>query len=51
MADFNTLALAEHAWNCGHSVDWENTVVISKVSNLHVHLALESFHICTNAVS
>ena len=27
MADFNSLALAEHAWNAGHRVDWSEVTI------------------------
>ena len=28
-ADFNSSALAEHAWTCDHAVDWSNVKVLS----------------------
>ena len=27
-ADFNSSALAEHAWTCDHAVDWSNVKVL-----------------------
>ena len=28
-ADFNSSALAEHAWSCEHPVDWRNTMILA----------------------
>ena len=28
-ADFNSSALAEHAWSCEHPVDWKNTMILA----------------------
>ena len=29
-ADFNSSALAEHAWSAGHAVDWENVSIVNR---------------------
>ena len=45
MADFNSSALAEHAWNAGHRVDWSEVTILDQHENLHVRLTLEACHI------
>ena len=45
MADFNSSALAEHAWSAGHPVDWENTHVLSNCSDYHSRLFQEAIFI------
>ena len=45
MADFNVSAIAEHAWNAVHSVDWNLVTVLDQHKNLHPRLELETFHI------
>ena len=44
MADFNVSAIAEHAWNAGHGVDWNGVTILDQHKNLHPRLALEAFH-------
>ena len=45
MADFNASAIAEHAWNAGHRVDWSEVTILDQHENLHVRLSLEACHI------
>ena len=44
-ADFNSSALAEHAWTASHPVDWENTCVLSSCPDYHSRLIQEAIHI------
>ena len=43
--DVATSAIAEHAWNEDHHVDWDAAKVINTETNLHRRLILESWHI------
>ena len=45
VADFNSSALAEHAWCASHPVDWENTRVLSNCSDYHSRLVQEAIFI------
>ena len=45
MADFNSSALAEHAWNAGDRVDWSEETILDQHENLHIKLSLEACHI------
>ena len=45
MEDFNTSAIAEHAWNAGHGVNWNGVTVLDQPKKLHPRVALEAFHI------
>jgi len=45
MADFNSSALSEHAWNAGHRVDWSEVTILDQHENLHIRLSLEACHI------
>ena len=45
MADFNSSALAEHAWSAGHNVDWSEVTILDQHENLHMRLSLEACHI------
>jgi len=45
MADFSSSAIAEHAWNAGHHVDWSEATILDQHENLHVRLSLEACHI------
>ena len=40
MADFNSSALAEHAWNADHRVDWSKVTILYQHENLLVRLSL-----------
>ena len=44
-ADFNSYALAEHAWSPSHPVDWENTCVLSSSPDYHSKMIQEAIHI------
>ena len=44
-ADFNSSALAEHAWKSGHPVDWANVKVIDVAPDLHSRVIREVFAI------
>ena len=46
-ADFNTSALAEHAWTNDHRVDWENVKILARKSDLTARTILESVLIRT----
>jgi len=46
-ADFNTSALAEHAWSAGHPVDWEGTSVLTSCPEHHSRLVHEAILIRT----
>ena len=46
-ADFNSSALAEHAWSKGHPVDWTNTKVLSSCPEYHSRLVEEAIRIRT----
>ena len=39
-------ALAEHAINTGHEINWSDARVIDATPLLHQHCNLESWHIC-----
>ena len=43
-ADFNSSALAEHAWSAS-PVDWENTCVLSSCPDYHSRMIQEAIHI------
>ena len=43
MADFNSSALAEHAWSAGHNVD---ITILDQHENLHAHEALAGSEEC-----
>ena len=43
-ADFTTSALAEHAWNCNHFVDWTNTCVLSTYQDDSSRIVQESIY-------
>ena len=40
MTDFNSSALAEHAWNADHRVDWSKVTILYQHENLLVRLSL-----------
>ena len=44
-ADFNSSALAEHAWTASHPVNWENTCILSSCPDYHSRLIQEAIHI------
>ena len=44
-ADFNSSALAEHAWTCDHAVDWTNVKVLSNPRDYTTRM-LEAVFIC-----
>ena len=44
-ADFNSSALAEHAWKSGHPVDWANVKVIDVAPDLQTRIVREAFAI------
>ena len=46
--DFNSSALAEHAWSVGHSVDWENTCILSSCPDYHSRVTKEAMYIRSN---
>ena len=39
-------ALAEHAWDSGHAIDWDSCKIIDKENHWKKRKHLESFHIC-----
>ena len=41
-ADFNSFALAEHAWTEGHPVHWENVSILSCCPDSHHRLVKEA---------
>ena len=43
--DFNSSALAEHAWKSGHPVDWANVKVIDVAPDLQTRVIREAFAI------
>ena len=45
MADFNVSAIAEHAWNAGHGVDWNGVTILDQHKDLHPRLPLEMFKV------
>ena len=45
-ADFNSSALAEHAWTCDHAVDWSNVKVLSIPSDYTTRMLEEAVFIC-----
>ena len=47
--DFNSSALAEHAWTEGHRVAWDNVAVLASAADLTTRLSMESVHIRTTA--
>ena len=48
-ADFNSSALAEHAWNMEHRVDWENVTVLSRQPDHTSRIVHESVFIRTTS--
>ena len=48
-ADFNSSALAEHAWTAGHPVDWENASVLSNCPEFHSRIVKEAVMIRTTS--
>ena len=44
-ADVGMSALAEHAWETGHGVDWKGVKVSDSCHDLHQQLSLEACHI------
>ena len=44
-ADFNASALAEHAWNNGHRIDWDNASILAQNIYIYPRLYLESWFI------
>ena len=46
-ADFNSSALAEHAWENDHPVNWDNVKVLSIAHDFKTHIIWEAFAICT----
>jgi hypothetical protein len=42
-ADFNSSAVAEHAWTSGHPVDWANIKVLSVAHNYQIRIVQEAF--------
>ena len=47
-ADFNSSALAEHAWTEGHPVDWQNVSILSCCLDSHHRLVKEAILIRTS---
>ena len=47
-ADFNSSALAEHAWTEGHPVDWQSVSVLSSCPDYHYRLVKEAILIRTS---
>jgi len=47
-ADFNSSALAEHAWTNGHPVDWANVKVLANPRDSKTRLVQEAFEIRTS---
>ena len=47
-ADFNSSALAEHAWEKGHLVGWDNIKMLSVAHDFKTHIIWEAFTICTS---
>ena len=47
-ADFNSSALAEHAWTEGHPVDWQNVSILSCCPDSHHRLVKEAILIRTS---
>ena len=45
MADCNVSAIAEHACNAGHGVDWNGVTILDQHKDLHPRLALEMFKV------
>ena len=45
MADFNVSAIAEHACNAGHGVDWNGATILDQHKDLHPRLTLEMFKV------
>ena len=41
-ADFNSSALAEHAWSVGHAVDWENVSIVNRCFDYHSRIVSEA---------
>ena len=44
-ADLNTFVLAEHAWNNGHGINWDNATILAQNIYTYPRLYLESWHI------
>ena len=49
-ADFDSSALAEHAWKRGHPVDWASVEVMSIAHNLRTRVIREAFSIRSSNV-
>ena len=47
-ADFNSSALAEHAWTEGHPVDWQSVSILSSCPDYHYRLVKEAILIRTS---
>jgi len=45
-ADFNTSALAKHAWMCDHAVDWTNVKVLSNPRDYTTCILEEAVIVC-----
>ena len=43
--EVSSSALAEHAWNESHQIDWDDVSVLAAENNLQRRLTLESWHI------
>ena len=48
-ADFNTSALAEHAWTHQHHIDWDNAGILTRSSDYISRIVHESVHIRTTS--
>ena len=44
-ARFERSAIAEHAWQDGHSIDWENVQVVDVAEDTQMRLVKEAVHI------
>ena len=49
--DRDSSALAEHALDTGHSIDWDRALALNTCQNLKQRLCLESWHIHRQTVS
>ena len=41
-ADFNSSALADHAWSASHPIAWENTHILSNCTDIYSRLIEEA---------
>ena len=49
--DFNSSALAEHAWTCDHAVNWTNVKVLLNLRDYTTRMLEESVFICQTRVT